>query len=71
MCVWLLLVLFFLVCYGYNKRRKLNTGKYFPAELPEATVKKVVGDNDATASEQRCRYGTGNLWGSAAPLLVR
>jgi hypothetical protein len=28
-----------------SKRRKLNTGKYFPAELPEATGKEVAGDN--------------------------
>ena len=36
-----------------SKRRKLNTGKYFPAELPEATGKKVPGNNDTTAGEQR------------------
>ncbi|XP_073355096.1 uncharacterized protein [Aegilops tauschii subsp. strangulata] len=34
-----------------NKRRKLNTGKYFPEELPEATGKNVVGNNDTTVSE--------------------
>ena len=33
-----------------DERRKLSTGKYFPAELPEATGKEVAGNN-AVASE--------------------
>src|SRR3990170_1452912 len=36
-----------------SKRRKLNTGKYFLAELPEAVGKNVAGNNTEVASEQR------------------
>ena len=38
-----------------RKIRKLNTGKYFPAEHLEATSKNVVGNNYEVASEQRPR----------------
>ena len=34
------------------KRRKLNTGKYFLAELPEAAVEDVAGNNNTVAGEQ-------------------
>jgi ribonuclease HI len=36
-----------------SKRRKLNTGKYFPAELPEAVGKEVAGNSTVVASEQQ------------------
>jgi hypothetical protein len=35
-----------------SKRRKLNTGNYFPAELPEATGKEVARENNALAGKQ-------------------
>jgi hypothetical protein len=38
-----------------SKRRKLNTGKYFLAELPEAAGKNIAGSNNSTAGEQRLR----------------
>jgi ribonuclease HI len=38
-----------------SKRRKLNTGKYFSAELPEAAGKEVAGNNNASAGERRPR----------------
>ena len=31
----------------------MNSSKYFPAELPEATGKDVVGDNDKLAGKQQ------------------
>ena len=37
---------------GQNKKRKLVTGDYFPAELPEAAVKKVPKNNTKSAEEQ-------------------
>ena len=36
-----------------RKRRKLNTGKHFPAELPEAVGEKVVGGNPMLAGKMR------------------
>ena len=36
-----------------GKRRKLNTGKYFPAELAEATGKDIAENIDTVVGEQR------------------
>src|SRR3990170_1879929 len=36
-----------------SKRRKLNTGKYFLAKLPEAAGKDVAENNDTVVGEQR------------------
>ena len=37
---------------GQNKKRKLISGDYFPAELPEAAAKKVPKINAKSAEEQ-------------------
>jgi hypothetical protein len=38
-----------------SKRRKLSTGKYFPAELPESAGKDVARSNDTVVGEQQLR----------------
>ena len=43
---------------GQNKRRKLNTRKYFRAELPEAAGKKVAGDNAKLTGQQQTPAGS-------------
>ena len=37
---------------GQSKKRKLISGDYFPAELPEAAIKKVLKINAKDAEEQ-------------------
>ena len=37
---------------GQNKKRKLISGDYFPAELPEAAAKKFLRINTKSAEEQ-------------------
>ncbi|XP_020184009.1 uncharacterized protein [Aegilops tauschii subsp. strangulata] len=41
-----------------NKRRKLNTGKYFPTELTEAADNDIAGNKDKLAGEQQAPAGT-------------
>ena len=38
---------------GQEKRRKLSSGKYFPAELPEAAGEEVAGSNTKLAGERQ------------------